>query len=552
MEPLESRQLLTSVTEYRLPSPAAQPLAITAGPGGSIWFIEQRANEIGTINLVTGGISSFPIPTPNSYAYGITAGPDGNIWFTEESAGKIGILDPANDEITEISLNEPGALPYGITTGPDGNIWFTALGTSQIGMINPTTHAISWFSTPTPNAEPEGISAGPDGNLYFTEFMANQIGVVNATTHSMSEFALPTPGAEPDAIAAGPGGKMYFTEYAAGMIGMLDPSTGAISNSRIPTLGSAPSGIALGPDGNIWFAEQGAGAIGVLNPSNDAITELSTPTADSAPYGVAAGPGGDVWFTEGTAGAIGSVNLRVVPHLVVTTGPPASLPDGGSFGLVVTAEYAAGLVASDYSGVVTVALAGGSRGTLGGTLSVTASQGVASFAGLTLNAPTGSDALVVTGAAASPVATSAIRVTGSQTPSGGSLTPVITSEQIVTAGKGKRAHAAAIVLHFNTALLASRARALRNYTVVRYTRRGSSLIAHPVAVRAAYNSTAQTVKLTLVGNPRFALGGELVVSTSPKSGIEDIEGTPLAATSTGSGSGNAVFLIAPGATGISQ
>ena len=73
-------------------------------------------------------------------------------------------------------------------------------------------------------------------------------------------------------------------------------------------------------------------------------------------------------------------------QLVVTTQPPVSVTAGSAFSLAVSAEDALGNVATGFTGTVTLALANNpGNSTLGGTLTVTASQGVATFTGLTLN-----------------------------------------------------------------------------------------------------------------------------------------------------------------------
>ena len=67
--------------------------------------------------------------------------------------------------------------------------------------------------------------------------------------------------------------------------------------------------------------------------------------------------------------------------------PAASWP-AAAFGLVVAAEDPFGNVDPNFSGSVTVALSNNPGGaTLGGTLTVTAQNGVATFSGLTLNQP---------------------------------------------------------------------------------------------------------------------------------------------------------------------
>ena len=71
---------------------------------------------------------------------------------------------------------------------------------------------------------------------------------------------------------------------------------------------------------------------------------------------------------------------------MVTSPPPATVTAGVAFGLVLAAEDQYGNVAPAFTGNVTVAL-GGNPGasTLGGTTNVTFSNGLASFAGLTLD-----------------------------------------------------------------------------------------------------------------------------------------------------------------------
>ena len=74
-------------------------------------------------------------------------------------------------------------------------------------------------------------------------------------------------------------------------------------------------------------------------------------------------------------------------QLLVTTEPPASVTAGSPFSFTVTAEDANGNVATGFEGNVTVALAANpGSGSLGGTLSVAALNGLAVFSGLSLSA----------------------------------------------------------------------------------------------------------------------------------------------------------------------
>jgi hypothetical protein len=72
----------------------------------------------------------------------------------------------------------------------------------------------------------------------------------------------------------------------------------------------------------------------------------------------------------------------VLQQLVITTAPPGSITAGNPFGLVVTAEDGAGNVDTSFNGPITVSDDSGNP--LGGTATVSAVNGVASFSGLTI------------------------------------------------------------------------------------------------------------------------------------------------------------------------
>ncbi|MFI5454720.1 MAG: hypothetical protein ACHRXM_04655 [Isosphaerales bacterium] len=325
-----------------------------------------------------------------------------------------GLEDRCLLSITEFPVPTANAGPYEIVAGPDGNLWFTEFGNGYIGMINPTTHAITQFPTSTAGTPggPLGITAGPDGNLWFTEEFANKIGMINPATHAITEFPLPT-GIFPYEITAGPDGNLWFTEHDTSQIGMINPTTHAITEFTIPTADSYPEGIAAGADGNLWFTEAAVGQIGVINPTTDAITEYPIPYAGTSPGGITTGPDGNVWFADSGTNAIGVDTLNTAStHFVVTQQPPSSVTAGAPFDLTIEAEDSSGNLDSSFIGTVTAALTNNPGGaTLGGTLSATASGGVATFSDLTLTQAASGYTLVVTSSGVDNATTSAITVT---------------------------------------------------------------------------------------------------------------------------------------------
>jgi virginiamycin B lyase len=135
------------ISEFPLPSANTSLSSITKGPDGKLWFTEQQS-KIGRMTL-TGKVSEFSLPLhqypagpdptkePAGYAQGeplaITAGPDGNLWFTEfqydktgTTAGKIGRITTAGN-ISYFPLPTSSNSPTSITFATDHTLWFIEL-----------------------------------------------------------------------------------------------------------------------------------------------------------------------------------------------------------------------------------------------------------------------------------------------------------------------------------------------------------------------------------------------------------------------------------------
>jgi dUTPase len=113
-------------------------------------------------------------------------------------------------------------------------------------------------------------------------------------------------------------------------------------------------------------------------------------------------------LTAVTTNAICVVPASAAVQLVVTSQPPSTVNAGSAFGFVVMAENGLGAADTTFSGSVTVA--DSSSGTLGGALTATAVNGVATFSGLTQCQACSGESLVVTGAGLNPATTNSFTV----------------------------------------------------------------------------------------------------------------------------------------------
>ncbi len=423
VECLEGRTLLSgigSITESPVPSVNLATGGIVTGPDGNLWFTEASSNAIGTINPATGTLSSFTIPTASSGPQGIAVGSDGNLWFAESGVGKVGVINPTTHAIIEFPTPTANSGPTEITAGPDGNLWFTEFRAFKVGIINPTTHAIREVALPTIQAVfGHGIAAGSDGNVWFTVQGYDEVGFINPTTLAVGYVAVDS---SPEGILSGPDGNLWFTEdfTSPPKVGTINATTHAFTSFATS---SNSWGLTNGPDGGIWFAEYASGKLGRIDPTSHAITESAIPDAGSVPRSITTGPDGSLWFTDFGTTAVGTAGFSTSP-VTVTQQTPSRVTAGSGFGLTVAAEDASGDVLTSYNGPLTVSLGSNpGGGTLGGTTTVTASNGVASFSGLTLTRAGSGYSLNISGVGLATGTSAAF-----------AITPAAASQIVVTQG----------------------------------------------------------------------------------------------------------------------
>lgn len=307
---VEPRRLLSVYLSQVSNPPPDYPFAITSGPGGDLYFVNEAYSIVGSsasvitqvgfvdpITHTSDQVSVSPersvldTPQPQEPA-GITTGPDGNVWFTDINWPDVGYVVPGSRAFAEFAVQAGDSVPAGIAAGSDGNLWFTLPGTNSLGSISPTTHAITYYPLPTANSNPLGITAGPDGNLWFVEQGIGMIGEINPTTHAISQYPAPTPG-NMQQITAAPDGNLWFGEGSR--IGEINPTTHATADYPA----NVNYGVGVGPDGNVWFDDIAGNSLGMINLSSHVVTEYPLPGLQGQiPTGIATASDGTVWAND--------------------------------------------------------------------------------------------------------------------------------------------------------------------------------------------------------------------------------------------------------------
>jgi virginiamycin B lyase len=254
------------VTEVPIPGNSPIPTAITADPGGNLWFIEAGARVIARYSPFDGTFATYAPPNRNPQMSDVAIGPDGSVWFTEGTDNKVGRLDPATGAFVLFAMHKRNVWPQSITAGPDGNMWFTTVG--SVGRITGDGTVTRFPVGDGVSPQLDGITVGSDGNLWFTEIYPDDMVGRVTTDGVLALFPLPSDASFLGAITGGQPATdpfLYVTDFSSDVLFRVR-TDGTVRTIPIPTAGAAPMDIACGVDGRVWFTEWEAGQIGRLTP----------------------------------------------------------------------------------------------------------------------------------------------------------------------------------------------------------------------------------------------------------------------------------------------
>ncbi len=153
-----------------------QPTAITAGPGGNMWFIDNVGPNVGFITP-KGAVTEYNAGLGNLYSFGIATGSDGRIWFADNGNNSIGAITADGKTVSDYTQGFTGD-PISIVAGPDGNLYFGET-TPVIGRITPAGVVTEY---PFPASEGTfsilSLTVGPDKNIWFANNPHSQVGML--------------------------------------------------------------------------------------------------------------------------------------------------------------------------------------------------------------------------------------------------------------------------------------------------------------------------------------------------------------------------------------
>ena len=363
------------------------------------------------------------------------------------------------------------------------------------------------------------ISVVSGNTLHITSsgLVSADTGAFNVIAAPASQLVVTTP--PPGVVTAG-------SEFGAAVsaedpFGNVDPN---FHGSVTLSLASDPGGSPL------------VGPREVTTNSGVAIFTGLTLNQAAAGYALAASSS-SLTSTPPVAVAVGAAPAS---QLVVAAQPPSSVNAGAGFGLVALAEDRFGNVDPHFGGNVSLALASNpGDAALGGTIGATASGGVATFAGVTINQGGSGYSLLVTAGGLSGAVTGAFGVI----PPPATVVSVALQNQKV----GMHKTSTVIVVAFTEPLSAAAAANLGSYSLHTLPRGKAHKTSGVALARASYSPLTNTV--TLVPRNKQALASPLQLQIN-SSTLTDALGRPLDGNHDGQPGGNFLATLKKGGVTI--
>jgi len=351
------------VTEYKIPTPCTQPLAIVTDPAGNVWFAQTNTGKLGKFDPITETFVEYDNPKwpqgMRSMMWGIDYSPDASIWFTDEaldSIWKFTIQDESYESTAYPRVMD--SLPQKLSV--EGSIIivndFTG---NKLTFLDPTQSAegLSYLSIPSPvdGSVTGGFGVDSENNVWYTNWIFGTGGILvklnqdkifeNADVFAKNETAMfdiidiypfPPGMTTPNGVSPDSNGNVWISDTSSSFFFKFDPNTESFTKyvTSIPSISSygnstgvikmpvsRPYWSEIDEQGRLVFNEQTANRIGVFDPKTESLVEYTVPSknpnwADCGTMtdcGLAqvfdiSVDGQNIWFTEWVENNIGKID----------------------------------------------------------------------------------------------------------------------------------------------------------------------------------------------------------------------------------------------------
>lgn len=220
-------------TDFVLPSPTLGPDFLEIDHAGNKWFNEVDFSDAtgGKVGRLTpsGEITEWAVPTAAAELEEIGLDGSGNLWFAEQGANKIGRLNPRENTITEFTSPTANSRPAGILVASDNTVWFSEHATDKIAHLFPdrahgvTTHVAPSVSHQQPGSTNQPGVPGAPTNPTVSHQPGQTVNTSTTSTSGFVEYSLPASGSgsNTEDMRFDKNGNIFFENDATAQIGEL-------------------------------------------------------------------------------------------------------------------------------------------------------------------------------------------------------------------------------------------------------------------------------------------------------------------------------------------
>lgn len=346
--------LLTSTLALTLNNnvPQNDDATVTGTPADN-YKDEDRARFCGTDTAKSNRyVTEFKIPTVCAQPLAITTDSSGNVWFTQSNTGNLAKFDPSSEFFTEYENTKwpkgDQSMMWGIVHMQDGNIWFTDERHDVIWKFSTIDNNFTSFKYPVSDNEatfPQKIVID-DKKILVNDFTGNKITFFDYTQTGQeiqyTKVDSPTTDAFTGALAIDQDGKIWYTVWKfqeGGDLVRYDPKTSNGTGFKLPLGMQAPNGISVSPENTIWITDTASSLFFSFDPTTEKFTKFITAAPSERAYGNATGvvktpisrpywnsfdQKGRLWFNEQTSNSIAVFDPRkesLVEYFVPSQNP---------------------------------------------------------------------------------------------------------------------------------------------------------------------------------------------------------------------------------------
>lgn len=264
------------ITEFHIPTPCTQPLAITSDPGGGIWFMQTNTGNVARFDPASGSFSEYENPAwpagGRSQVWGMDYSPDNSIWYSDEAHDSVWKFSIDDENYRRFNFPSDGD-PFPQRLAVDGSrvIVNDFLGNKLTVMdASSDSRNSQYISVPSPveQSVTAGFAQDSESNVWYTNWLPGRGGV-------LVKFDLPRYSADlPGAAAAGGDAEAEGPD--------LD---GYLDISMLPETVTAVNGVAVDGSGRVWLADTASSSFYGFDPASRSFTRYVTSPVHEAAYG---------------------------------------------------------------------------------------------------------------------------------------------------------------------------------------------------------------------------------------------------------------------------